>query len=96
MCTVVKIRGCSLYIEKEAGRTYVRNTDGQHKPIEYAVYLSERMPVGLRDYMNIKGLSAKEALNELEECSAYLMGPMFQICFFTESDSKKFAELIAQ
>jgi hypothetical protein len=59
---IVKRGYVTIYIEKESENLYVRDKNGKSSPVKYGVYGEERYPIGLREYMNIKNISAKKAL----------------------------------
>ena len=84
----------TMYIIKERGCLYVRDKQGESRPIMYGVYDLDRNPIGLRDYINIRGIDIHKALEELEGCGAVLLGYIFEIAFYTEEEMTKFVELI--
>lgn len=91
---IVKIKYGNVYIYKESGNLYVKDKTGESRKIQYGLYGTEQCPVGLRDYMNIRGISLIEAANELTELGVVLITANFNICFYEEADVERFIKRI--
>ena len=81
-------------ITRKETNLYVKDKAGDNRLIEYGIYDSVSVPIRLKGYMNIRGLKIQDAVSELEECEAVLIGHYFGIAFYTEKDMNKFVEKI--
>ena len=73
-----------MYITKKETNLYVKDKAGDSRLIEYGLYDSGSVPIGLKGYMNIRGLKIQDAFSELEECGAVLIMHYVGITFYTE------------
>lgn len=94
MYKILKHGISKMYITKKETNLYVKDKTGDSRLIEYGLYDSSSDPIGLRDYMNIRDIKIQDAVEELEECEAVLVGHHFGIAFYTEKDMNKFVEKI--
>lgn len=46
----------------------------ESKPIKFGLYGADNELIGLRDYMNIRNIDIKQAIEELENCNIVLVG----------------------
>lgn len=92
---VLQVGLIKMYINKELGNLYVGDKkSGESKSIKYGLYGADNELIGLRDYINIRNIDIKEAIDELEGCNAVLIGPTFNITFYTEEDKDMFSSLL--
>lgn len=95
MIKILKHGYSTVYVHKESGNLYVKDKQGKSRPIQYGVYDSDQSPVGLKDYMNIKGIDIHKALEELESCNVVFLSNTFSIAFYEEEDMEKFMQVMA-
>ena len=56
----------------------------ESKPIKFGLYGADNELIGLRDYMNIRNIDIKQAIEELENCNIVLVGHVFNVMFYRD------------
>lgn len=90
---IYKLGLCRFYVGKERGNTYVKDKDGVSKPLQFAIYCDENEVLTLRDYMNLKTLTIKKAVSELEDTGIVLIGHTFSFYFYDMESVEKFLKV---
>lgn len=84
-----------IYGYKESGRLFIKDRTketSESKPIKFGAYINHNEPMYLWDYMKIRGIELKEAIDELLQIDAVLIGNRFEVCFYEEEDFEKMRE----
>lgn len=93
----INIGYVKLYIQKESGNLYIKDKQTmESKPIKFGLYGADNELIGLRDYMNIRNINIKQAIEELEKCNAVLVGHVFNVMFYTDEDKDLLLTLLRQ
>ena len=90
-----KINGKTVTVLKTHGNLLLTNKEGKKITVKYTVELSHNNPLFLKHYMNLMGITLKEAVSKLEKCNALTLNEKFQIGFLSEKDVKDFFEISA-
>lgn len=85
----IKVGIRTIYIYKESGNLYIRDKDGESRPILFGAYVLSEI-LCLRNYMNIMRLSLEDAVKVLNDCDVVLSGNCFNIYFHDEEAVEKF------
>lgn len=95
MVETLKIGLCKFYIYKERGNTYVKNKNGESKPLKYGAYISTHEPFQLRDFMNVSRMTLIESAKVMEKCEVVLTGNAYNVFFYDIESVNKFVEEVS-
>lgn len=88
----LKIGICKFYVYKESGNTYVKDKNGNSRPLKYGTYLSNNEPFQLRHFMDLSRMPLVDCAKVMERCDAVLSGNSYNIYFYDMESVSKFIE----